>query len=338
MIDAAMDTQPKSTRIRRAPLLLTAGAVLAGIALISCFAFRDRPILRTGMIEAREHDVASKIPGRVASLAVREGEAVTEGQLLFRLSDREVSARVAQAQGAVDAARAQLDMALNGARPEQLDMLQRKVEADRSAYDLAARTLSRMQSLHRDSLISDQELDVVLQKHQAALAALSAAEAELSMARAGPRDEERRMARGQYDRARQALEEARSYLDESAGVAPLTGTVTRLFVDEGELVASGYPILSVLDTHDTWAVLNLPETELHLLRVGDTIPGIVRGLNQTADFRVEDLAAMADFANWRAQDDRGTFEVRSFTVTLRPTDPVPGLRPGMTVQFDLSGR
>jgi len=330
-----MDTQPKSRSFGTTPLVLTIGFVLIGVGLTAVLAFRDQPLLRTGMIEATEYDVASKIPGRIASLEVREGERVTAGQELFRLTAREVAAKVAQAQGAVDAAKAQLDMALNGARPEQLEMLMRKVEAAQSLFDLAEATSNRMKTLHLDGLISDQELDVTIQKYQAALAGVSAAEAELSMARTGTRPEEQRMARGQYDRALQALEEAESYLEESTRSAPVTGIVTRLYVEAGELVATGYPILSILDPEDAWAELNLPETELHLVRIGDTIPGTIRGLGRTEGFVVEDLAAMADFANWRAQDDRGTFEVRSFTVKLRPLDPMSGLRPGMTVQFEL---
>ncbi len=330
-----MDTELTRKRIPRIALILTIGIILIGIGAIAALSFRERPLLRTGMIEATEYDVASKIPGRVASMTVREGEEVIVGQELFRLSDREVRAKVAQAQGVVDAARAQFDMALNGARPEQLEMVERKTEASRSLFELAEATLDRMQALHRDELISDQQLDVTLQKYQAALAGLAAADAELSMVREGTRSEEQRMARGQYDRALQTLEEAESYLAESTGLAPATGIVTRLYAEIGELVATGYPVLSILDPDDAWAELNLPETELNHIRVGDTLSGTIRGLGQSVEFRVENIAAMADFANWRAQDDRGTFEVRSFTVTLRPHDPIPGLRPGMTIQFEL---
>ncbi len=330
-----MDIQQQPIFDHGRPLLLAVGFIVVGVGVIGALAFHESPLVRTGMIEATEYDVASKIPGRISNVAIREGDEVVAGQELFRLTDREVVSRVGQAQGAVDAAKAQLDMALNGARPEQVAMVERKLEAARSLFNLAEATLNRMRALHADSLIADQELDIAIQKYQAALAGVSAAEAELSMVRTGARSEERRMARGQYDRALQARAEAESYLEETVGLAPATGIVTRVYADVGELVAAGYPVLSILDPSDFWAELNVPETELHLLGVGDTVPGTIRGLDQVVDFQVENLAAMADFANWRAQDDRGTFEVRSFTVTLRPAEPVAGLRPGMTVQFVL---
>lgn len=317
---------------------LTGGVLLLGAVAIVALSRESTPLRRTGQIEAREIDVASKIPGRLRTVAVREGDTVSGGQLLFSLTDREVQAKVAQARGAVDAARAQYDMARNGARPEQIAIAERAWRAAESQFALAEKTWKRLASLHADSLLSRQEFDVATQKRDAARAAMEAAEAQYALARNGTRSEERSMARGQYDRAANTLEEARAYLDESSVAAPIDGIVSRRYADPGELVATGYPVVSIMDPDDMWAELNLPETELRHLRVGDSVTGMVHGLGRAMHFRITHIAAMADFANWRAQDDRGSFEVRSFTVTLRPLRHMPGLRPGMTVTFDIAAR
>ena len=311
---------------------------LAGGAAVLAVANRDATLIRTGSIEVREIDVASKIPGRLLDVRVREGQSVAKGDTLFDLTGREVDARVAQAAAAVDAAHAQWNMSMKGLRAEQVELAERGVEAAQSQYELAEATYRRMKALHDEQLLSDQEHDAIRQKRDAARAALQAANAQLRMAQSGARDEEKAMARGQYDRALQALEEARSYQDETHALAPIAGIVSKRYADPGELMSTGYPVISLMDSRDVWAELNLPETELRYLKVGDRVEGMVNGLGKTATFRVEHIAVMADFANWRAQDDRGSFEVRSFTVTLRPLGRVEGMRPGMTVRFEISER
>ena len=311
---------------------------LAGGAAVLAVANRDATLIRTGSIEVREIDVASKIPGRLLDVRVREGQSVAKGDTLFDLTGREVDARVAQAAAAVDAAHAQWNLSMKGLRAEQVELAERGVEAAQSQYELAEATYRRMKALHDEQLLSDQEHDAIRQKRDAARAALQAANAQLRMAQSGARDEEKAMARGQYDRALQALEEARSYQDETHALAPIAGIVSKRYADPGELMSTGYPVISLMDSRDVWAELNLPETELRYLKVGDRVEGMVNGLGKTATFRVEHIAVMADFANWRAQDDRGSFEVRSFTVTLRPLGRVEGMRPGMTVRFEISER
>jgi HlyD family secretion protein len=155
------------------------------------------------------------------------------------------------------------------------------------------------------------------------------------MARNGARPEEKEAARGQYDRALGSLDEARAYVDETCVRSPIPGVIGKRYADEDEIVPSGFPVLTVLDTRDVWAELNLPETELARLRPGSVVTGTIHALGRSARFRVASIAAAADVANWRAQNDRGSFEVRSFTVTLRPEGRIPGLRPGMTVAVEL---
>ncbi|MFP4335943.1 MAG: hypothetical protein ACLFQC_10785, partial [Wenzhouxiangella sp.] len=51
-------------------------------------------------------------------------------------------------------------------------------------------------------------------------------------------------------------------------------------------------------------------------------------------FRVDYMAPLADFATWRSARDLGGFDLRTFEIRARPTAPVEGLRPGMTVLID----
>ncbi len=70
--------------------------------------FRSQPpdfIPVSGRIEGYETDVSTKGAGRVETVTVREGETVTQGQLLVRLDDAEVQSELAAANSQLDAAK-----------------------------------------------------------------------------------------------------------------------------------------------------------------------------------------------------------------------------------------
>ena len=315
-------------------------AIIAVGVVIILFATKKseaEPMMRIGQVEMREYDIASKLPGRVEWIHVDEGDEVTLGQELFKLTDREVKAKVMQAEGAVESAKAQLNMVVAGARKEEIDMARRGYEAAKSQFELAEKTYNRMKKMHDEKLMSDQELDVVFQKFSAARAAMDAAQSQLNMAVTGARGEQKDMARGQLNRAVQAKEEASAYFDESIIYSPAKGIIAKRLVDGGELVATGYPVLTIIDPSDAWVELNLPATELEKIKIGNILTGKIHGLGKTERFKVVNFASMADFANWRSTGDKSTFDVRSFTVKLKPLNAnISSLRPGMTVSFDLN--
>ena len=77
-------------------------------------------------------DLAFEQPGRVVAVLVEEGEQVHEGQLLARLDDRIPRARVARAEAALASAQARHEMALHGARPDEIRAARAEAEAARA--------------------------------------------------------------------------------------------------------------------------------------------------------------------------------------------------------------
>src|SRR6185295_116759 len=82
----------------------------------------DHALVAPGLVEAKGDRVALafETSGRITELLVAEGDRVTAGQVVARLDDRIASARAARAAAAVDAARARRDLALRGARPDEI--------------------------------------------------------------------------------------------------------------------------------------------------------------------------------------------------------------------------
>ena len=96
-------------------IVIIAILVLSGVWLIS----KPKTIVLQGRIEAKEIYLSAKIPTRINSFEVKEGESVKKGQLLATLSSPEIMAKEQQALALRDAANAQKDKATNGARVEE---------------------------------------------------------------------------------------------------------------------------------------------------------------------------------------------------------------------------
>ena len=104
------------------PLALAGLALLAFVAWGFWRAAQPPTPYFQGQMEARETDVAGKVTARIARVLVQEGQRIQPGALLVELDSPEVRAKMAQAEAARDAARAQADKAESGARPEEVQM------------------------------------------------------------------------------------------------------------------------------------------------------------------------------------------------------------------------
>ena len=290
--------QPPTPRQRWLALLSGAAVVLLVLG-VSAWLFLRRPPMEGGLlqingrIEGDRIAVAPKFAGRVVELAVREGDVVTAGQLLTRLDDRAVRARLDQAlaaqatlgaqlaaqQAGVQLLRAETAVAVQLARKrvEAAEADLRRAEAahaqDRRdharAADLSAQGFIGPQALERADLLLRQSGDL----GDMARAALDQArqaqrDAELGPSRVQSREAELAVTRARMGEAAAALAEARSALDDFTLSAPVAGTVTGRFVNPGEVVNAGTPLLELTDLDRLYLKGYLAEDQIGRVRRG----------------------------------------------------------------------
>jgi HlyD family secretion protein len=160
----------------------------------------------SGRIEGYETDIGAKVPGRIAAVAVREGDPVKKGQVLVRLDDEELQAQVraaiaqvsvsqqqaAQARGQINVLESQIEEAqLNfsqaqgdaqgriaqaqsqvAAAQAQLDQAKSQVQQAQADLDLARKERDRFSSLLKAGAVSQQRLDQADSAYQKAVAFL----------------------------------------------------------------------------------------------------------------------------------------------------------------------
>lgn len=133
------------------------------------------------------------------------------------------------------------------------------------------------------------------------------------------------------ERAKGAVQEVESYLQETTLTSPIDGEISEIYPKEGELVGTGAPIMSVVDMNDIWFTFNVRENLLSSMKKGVEFEVEVPALNnQKVKVKVTYIKALASYATWKATKTTGEFDVKTFEVRARPVAKVQDLRPGMT--------
>ncbi|HHQ48562.1 MAG TPA: biotin/lipoyl-binding protein, partial [Acidobacteria bacterium] len=289
-----------------------------------------------GQIEAREYSISSKLPGRIARVLVHRGDPVTAGQTIFTLRSPEIEAKLQQAEAGKAAAGALYRQAENGARPQQVQAAREQWLKAKAAADLMEKTYVRIESLYDDGVLPEQKRDEVYTKWQAALHTEQAARAVYEMAEEGARREIKDAAKAKENMAAAMVKEVEAYADETTVTTYHDGEVSQVLLRAGELAPRGFPVVTVVDMHDAWVVLQVREDLLQRFAKGHEFEARIPALGGGPyRFKVTYLSVMGDFATWRPTDTSTGFDMRTFEIEARPVKPIEGLRVGMSVLVDL---
>ena len=296
------------------------------------------PLLLQGIAECRTFKAASKIPGRIERLYVSEGDRVEAGELLYLLSTPELSAKLSQAQALQSIAKALDAKVMQGARAEQIEATLNLWQEAQAGKELATKSYERAQNLYREGVITAQKLDEAQASYNAMRAAESAARAQYNLVLEGAEQQDKEAAAAQVREAEGGVAEVEAYLHDALISTPTSGEVSTIAYEEGEVVGSGYPVVTILDLSKVWVLFNIREELLPRFRLGDTLTAWVPALGRHLALTIGEISPEAQFATWSATSTRGEFDLRTFAVKMYPTEAESadtgtnsaGLRPGMS--------
>ncbi|MDE6500286.1 MAG: efflux RND transporter periplasmic adaptor subunit [Rikenella sp.] len=309
-------------------------ALITAVAFIGWFMLRPAPYVMQGTVEATSYKVSSKVPGRVDSLTVRRGDLVQKGQFLYGISSPEVLAKLTQAEAARSAAAAMQDKVDAGARKQQKQQAYEMWQKAQAGLELARKTYDRVKNLYDQGVVPAQKLDEAQASLKAMQTTETAARAAYTMAVEGAQREDKAAAAALVEQAGGAVSEVESFVLETRQYAPVDGEVSSVISENGELVGTGFPVITIVDLSDAWAVFNVKETMLPKIKQGTRFNGYFPALDTTLELAVTYIAVEASYATWAATRTSGEFDVKTFEIHAKPTEPVDNLRPGMTVIVD----
>ncbi len=253
-------------------------------------------IIGRGTVEVPEIDLAPPVSARVVAIRVEEGAEVAAGDTVALLTQADLPAAVAAAQGRVSAAEAALRDLEVGARPEEIQRAEAEVAAAAAEARRTAEDLDRFRSLYSRDVISRQQLDNATTATTVAAERQRGAAEMLAMLRAGTRRDRIAGARADLTTARASLGMIQARAADLVIVAPVSGRILTRQAEPGEQLGPGMPALTLGDLSRPYVRVYLRATEVALIKIGDRVSLTVDGTDRPAgEARVAAINTKAEF-------------------------------------------
>lgn len=316
--------------------ILAVLAVLAVTALLMWTVRQPASYLVQGEVEATRIDLSAQVTARVSETPVNFGDRVSAGDVVVQLQSPQLVAQLATAQAGIGVAQANRDLTFS-TRPETIAVYEAQLAKAVADVKLAQTNYDRIIELRDRSVASQANLDQASNTLNAAIQGQAAAQANLDQARNGTSEEQKAVATAQVTQAEANLTQLQANVDELTVTAPIDGQITTRTAEVGKLFSAGAPLISIVDVDHAWFTFNLREDLLEGLEVGQQldvrVPAL--GLDHAAiPAQITAINVEGSYANWRATKATGDFDLRTFSVRAEPTEPVAGLRPGMSALVD----
>jgi len=260
-----------------------------------------------GTLEWDRIEVAAQAAEPVVAWAAAEGAQVSPGQVLLRLEDNRLQARVRAAQAARAQAAARLAELERGTRPERIAQAQAQLTGSEESLQFQQRELERVSALLERRLAAPGAVDAARAAVDSARAARDAARAQLGELRNGATSEERDQARQALAAAEAELQAAQVELGYATVRAPVAGRLDELPFKVGERPAPGSVVAVILSGPRPYARVYVPEPARARVHAGTTATVHVDGVDTPFTGTVRKIAADASFTPYYAltEHDRG---------------------------------
>lgn len=337
-------------------IFLILGLVLL-LSLGSFFLFTDHSTdqLLIGTVDANQVVVGSQITGRIKSLVVKEGQDVKAGDLIAILDQDELLAAKAASDAQARSVKAQINSLKATANSTSGDTINTfgnaKAALSAAAASLAEATANRVnqESITRRTIAladlgisSAQDRDTAVQtlkatqareqaakdQMEAAEASMKAAQARINQAKAA--NETVTSTLEQWSSAIAQANEAKTRLEYTRIIAPISGKVGIWAAREGEVVNPGTAIITIVSLEDTWVYAPIPETQADSVKIGDQLK-VRMPSGDIIDGRVLIKTAEGDFATQR-DVNRMKRDIKTVRLKLLISNPGERFVPGMTAE------
>ncbi len=248
-----------------------------------------------GYVEGEFVYVASPLPGALKTLSVQRGGQVQAGDPLFALDTAAETAARDEAQQRVAQARANLEDIRKPRRPEEITAIEAQLKQAQAALALSEQEFERQTKLVRSEATAVQEADRARATRDQDRQRVAQAEADLQVARLGARSDQIAAAENNVRALEAALVAAEWNLAQKCQSAPQAGLVFDTLYREGEWVAAGRPVVTLLPPSNIKVRAFVPQTRVGALRLGDPATVTVDGVPEPSVGKVSFISPQAEF-------------------------------------------
>ncbi|NLD61002.1 HlyD family efflux transporter periplasmic adaptor subunit [Candidatus Sumerlaeota bacterium] len=301
------------------------------VALCGCSP-ADKPL--TGYVEGEYVYVGPTTCGVLESIAVVDGSQTHAGDVLFHLDTARLKADLGAAEAGVRKARATLADLEKGKRPEEVDVIKRKLDDAQARLDNAKIEYERAAKLIETNTVSQSSVDALKMQYLSAQASVSQVKGELAVASLGGREDLLRAAKDDIEIQEQRTSQARELLREACPRAVSDAYVERVMYRVGEYVPAGAAVVMLLPRENRKIRFFVSQEQLPRIRLGQTVTASADGVEKAFRARVSYISSEAEFTPPVIY----SVESRSklvFMVEARPETFDEALRPGLPLSLRL---
>ena len=350
------DSEPWANGARRRQRILLGIGVLALITagLLGYWYLFMRGIVYSDDARFGGHlvDVAPEINGRLIEVAVREGQFIQKGAIVFRLDPAIPQAALNQAEASLVSAKATLassealyQKALSGNRPEEIKAAEATVKRLQNEEELTRLDMERNQVLFKQNTVSQENVDRARTAYESARQSRENAIQNLIVLQQGTRKEDIAAAKAAVELARSRVTEAEAAVESARGnlarcivKAPFDGWAVRRWLDPGAMPLASQPVVSMFDPSTLRVDANIEEKYLQDIAIGDKVDISVDAypaLHLQGRLMQILRATNSEFSLIPAEGVSGTFIKVTQRVPLRISVTAPAdlpLGPGLSVE------
>jgi HlyD family secretion protein len=308
-----------------------------------------------GTVDANEVLVSAKIQGRIQILTVDEGQTVKAGQLIAIIESDDLTAAHKAAEATASSQQWKLGETVETERQSRGETSSATLNADaqlraaksslvqaQANYEHQQADTTRTVSLAAQGIVSAQARDEATTSLQALKAAVETARENVTAAEASLRQAKAHellakvnaqtvnQTRDAVKNAQALAEQAKVQVGYSQVFAPVSGKINVRAARQGEVVAAGATIVSIMDLTQTWIYAPLPETQADAVQLGDSLR-VVMPSGAMLQGKIINKSAEADFATQRDVSSRKR-DIKTIQLKMLIDNPGEKWVPGMTAE------
>lgn len=247
--------------------------ILASIALLTltsgCGNNGQRDSIEaSGTIESTDVVISSKTSGEILKFNFNEGERVSANDTILIIDHELLDIQLQQSNALRDAAEAQLNLMLAGARKEDIIQAEENLKQAEVNFKLAEKDKNRMQSLYESRSITQKQYDDAVARYELMNAQFKAAQENYSKVKKIFRPEEINQAKANLNKAIAGVELLKKNIRDCYVISPIDGFIVKTFVEKGETVSPMSSLFKVSDLDEIELEIYVSEEELGYVKLG----------------------------------------------------------------------
>ena len=249
--------------------LIILPSILLTLLLTSC-GNNDhlKSIEASGTIESTNIIISSRTSGNIQSINFLEGEKVNAGDTIIIIEHEQLDIQQLQAIAAKNAAEAQLNLMLKGARVEDINQAEENLIQAKINYETTEKDKARMQNLYDSRSITQKQYEDAVARYDLMSAQYKSAQENYNKVKKIFRQEEIDQARANLDKAIAGVELLKKSIRDSYVISPINGFLVKTFVEKGESVTSMSSLFKVSELDVVELVIYVSTIELGYVKLG----------------------------------------------------------------------